>query len=184
MSVTVILFCVSVPVLSEQITDTHPRLSTAFSSLMMALSAAIFRVPIACTIVTMELSASGIAATASATANMSESSTGCFCQILSANTRAEMIIITMASFFPKSSKLTCNGVFLSCVAFMRSAIFPISVCIPVAVTSTVARPYVTSVPEYTILTRSASAASSTMASSVLSTFADSPVSELSLTCNE
>ena len=63
--------------IADLMNATQPRLSTAFNSLMMALSAAIFRVPIACTIVTMELSASRIAATASATANMSESSTGC-----------------------------------------------------------------------------------------------------------
>ena len=46
-SFTVILFWVRVPVLSEQITDTQPRLSTALSSLIMALSSAIFLVPIA-----------------------------------------------------------------------------------------------------------------------------------------
>ena len=57
-------------------TDTHPRLSTAFSSLMTAFSLAIFCVPIACTIVTIELKASGIAATASATANIRESRMG------------------------------------------------------------------------------------------------------------
>ena len=42
---------------------------------MMAFSFAIFCVPIASTIVTIELSASGIAATAKATANIKESKT-------------------------------------------------------------------------------------------------------------
>ena len=44
---TSIRFWVRVPVLSEQITDTQPRLSTAFRSFMMAFSFAIFWVPIA-----------------------------------------------------------------------------------------------------------------------------------------
>jgi len=43
---------------------------------MMAFSFAIFCVPKACTIVTIELNASGIAATASATANIMESRSG------------------------------------------------------------------------------------------------------------
>ena len=57
----------------KQITETQPRLSTAFKSLTIAFSFAIFCVPIACTIVTIEPSASGIAATASATANINAS---------------------------------------------------------------------------------------------------------------
>ena len=43
---------------------------------MMAFSLAIFCVPMASTMVTMELSASGMAATASATANIRESRMG------------------------------------------------------------------------------------------------------------
>ncbi len=66
---TVILFWVSVPVLSEQMTVMLPRPSTAYSFLTMAFFWAIFCVPRANTIVTMELSASGIAATARETAN-------------------------------------------------------------------------------------------------------------------
>ena len=69
------MFWVRVPVLSEQMTDTEPKLSTALRFLMMAFSFAIFCVPIASTIVTIELSASGIAATAKATANIKESKT-------------------------------------------------------------------------------------------------------------
>ena len=53
-------------------------LSTAFKSLMIACSLAIFWVPMAWTMVTMELNASGIAATARATANINASSTGSF----------------------------------------------------------------------------------------------------------
>ena len=46
-SFTVILFLVRVPVLSEHTTETHPRLSTAFKSFIMAFSLAILLVPIA-----------------------------------------------------------------------------------------------------------------------------------------
>ena len=56
--------------------ETEPRLSTAFSSFMMAFWRAIFWVPMACTMVTMEDRASGMAATARATANIKESSHG------------------------------------------------------------------------------------------------------------
>ena len=59
--------------MSEQITETQPKDSTAESSLITAISFAIRWVPIAWTIVTMELNASGIAATARATENSSES---------------------------------------------------------------------------------------------------------------
>ena len=106
----------------------------------MALSSAILLVPIACTIVTIELNASGIAATANATANIKESSTGSFCHNLRPNTKTLIVIITIASFLLKSSKLTCNGVFLFFVLFISVAILPISVSIPVPVTSIFALP--------------------------------------------
>ena len=94
------------PVLSEHITDTQPRLSTAFNCLIIAFSFAILRVPIAWTIVTIELNASGIAATASATANIIESSIGILRTRHKANTSPHIIIIIMASFLLKSSRLT------------------------------------------------------------------------------
>ena len=48
---------------------------------------------------------SGIAATAKATANISESITGCFCHILRPNTSRLITTTIIASFFPKSSRL-------------------------------------------------------------------------------
>lgn len=51
---TVILFCVSVPVLSEQMTDTEPKPSTACNLRIMAFSRDIFCVPNESTIVTIE----------------------------------------------------------------------------------------------------------------------------------
>ena len=107
---------------------------------MIACSFAIFWVPMACTMVTMEPSASGMAATASATANISASSRGIRRYRLSRNTTAQTIIMSIASFLLKSSRLTCSGVFFSFVSFIRLAILPISVCIPVPVTSTTPRP--------------------------------------------
>ena len=160
MSCTVILFCVSVPVLSEHITDTQPKDSTADKFLIIACSLAIFCVPIACTIVTIELNASGIAATASATANKSES-ISCMPFISSAtNTTAHITSIPAASHLLKLSRLLCSGVFFCPVSFIREAIFPISVSIAVDVTTTSARPYVTRLPEYTILILSANGVSS------------------------
>ena len=53
--------------------DTHPSPSTARKFLIMAFCFAILEVPIAKEMVTMEDNASGIAATAKATANMRES---------------------------------------------------------------------------------------------------------------
>ena len=60
----VISLRVRVPVLSEQITETEPRVSTAGSRRTIARSAAIARVPIASTIVMIAGRPSGIAATA------------------------------------------------------------------------------------------------------------------------
>ena len=150
----------------------------------MAFSFAIFCVPKACTIVTIEPSASGIAATASATANISASSS-CICRYNpSANTIIEIMIISIASFFENLSRLSLSGVFLSFERFIRSAIRPISVSIPVAVTTTSALPYVTRLPEYTIFILSASAVFSSSTHLLFSIFTDSPVSELSFTCSE
>ena len=70
------------------------------------------------------------------------------------------------------------------VSFIRTAIFPISVFIPVAVTTATARPEVTREPENTMLVLSASATAPSFALTApvcFSTPRDSPVRELSLT---
>ena len=66
--VAVIAFVVNVPVLSLQITDVHPNVSTLGNVLTIAFCFAIFLVPSARHVVTTAGSPSGIAATASATA--------------------------------------------------------------------------------------------------------------------
>ena len=140
MSSTVILFWVRVPVLSEQITETEPKDSTAAKFLIMAFSLAIFCVPIACTMVTIELKASGIAATAKATAKRSASIIGWPRQICKPSTMAQMIKIAVASLDENLSSETWSGVRRSLVSFIKEAILPISVFIPVPVTNTLARP--------------------------------------------
>ena len=64
-STTVILFCVSVPVLSEQMIWVQPRVSTAVSFLMIACFCDIRVTPSERSTVTTAASPSGIAATAS-----------------------------------------------------------------------------------------------------------------------
>ena len=107
---------------------------------MIACSLAIFWVPIACTIVTIEPRASGIAATASATANIIASRSGISRYIDRPNTSAQTARIRYDSFFPKSSNAICSGVFFSFALFKSPAILPISVFIAVSVTKTSALP--------------------------------------------
>ena len=134
-------FWVRVPVLSEQMTCTAPRLSTALSSLMTAFCLAIFWVPMASTMVTMEERASGMAATAKATANMRESRIPMWLRKRdNRKTAAQMMRMMTASLPEKSSRLFCRGVFRCWVWFIKAAMRPISVPIPVAVTTMTARP--------------------------------------------
>ena len=63
-----IWFVVNVPVLSEQITEVHPKVSTDGSFLTIAFCFAIFLVPSAKHVVITAGKPSGIAATANATA--------------------------------------------------------------------------------------------------------------------
>ena len=108
---------------------------------MMAFSFAIFWVPKDSTMVTMELSASGMAATARATANKKAFITfSCRRNTLTPNNTAQMIRMPMESFLPNWSRLTWSGVFFSSVLFSSAAILPISVSMPVAVTRNRARP--------------------------------------------
>ena len=53
---------------------------------------------------------------------------------------AQMAMMTMASLAEKLSRLCCRGVLRCWVWFIRAAILPSSVSMPVPVTSTVARP--------------------------------------------
>ena len=72
------MFWVRVPVLSEQMTEAQPRVSTAGSFLTMALRLTMRCTPRASTMVTMAGRPSGMAATARETAVMNISRRG-FC---------------------------------------------------------------------------------------------------------
>ena len=98
------MFCVSVPVLSEQIMETQPKPSTARKFFIIAFSSAILEVPIAREMVTIEDRASGIAATARATANMRESSMGIDLYMLRKNTAIHIDIIITERFLPNLSR--------------------------------------------------------------------------------
>ena len=76
-STTVIRFCVSVPVLSEQMIWVHPRVSTAVSFRMIACFLDILVTPMESTMVTTAASPSGMAATARLTAIINVSMTVC-----------------------------------------------------------------------------------------------------------
>ena len=86
--------------------DAPPRVSTAGSFFTMAFLAAILLVPTAITMVTIDASASGIAATARATANMKASMKSAFLIMLSANIPTDMNVIPIPSFLLKSSSLS------------------------------------------------------------------------------
>ena len=129
----------------------------------------------------MELKASGIAATASATANINALLIFSPRNTLIANRIPQNIRIRMESFFPKSSRFAWSGVCFSEVDFRSPAIFPTSVCIPTFVTTALPRPYVTKLPENSIFVRSPSGASSKIMSILFSTARLSPVRALSST---
>ena len=148
---------------------------------MIACSLAIFCVPKERTIVTIELKASGIAATARATANINALPIFSPRNTLIANRIPQNIRIKMESFLPNSSRFTCNGVCFSEVDFKSPAIFPTSVCIPVSVITALPRPYVTKLPENTILVRSPRGTSAGRVSRSFSTARLSPVRALSST---
>ena len=139
-------------------------------------------VPIACTMVTIEPNASGIAATARATANIRDSSIGVLRYKLRIKTNAQISMIIAARRLPNWSKLTCRGVFFSSAAFIIAAIFPISVSMPVAVTTALALPPVMREPEKIMLLCSAKGTGELLkVSDCFSTLSDSPVRELSFT---
>ena len=85
---TRISFCVSVPVLSEQITLAVPRVSTAGSCRIIACFLAIFCTPYASVNVTITVKVSGTAATAKEIEVMNISRSGSPCNSPITNTKA------------------------------------------------------------------------------------------------
>ncbi|OQA17492.1 MAG: hypothetical protein BWY63_02383 [Chloroflexi bacterium ADurb.Bin360] len=150
--VTVMRFSVSVPVLSEQITVTEPRVSTACSLRIKACRCTISRMPSARLMVTTAAKPSGTAAIARPTAIMKAST---MVSIVSAlmpcartplrstlktKTTPQMINAPMPSVLPSWSRRICSGVDSSSMVCSISAIKPICVCIPVLTTTPCPRP--------------------------------------------
>ncbi len=136
----VIWFWVKVPVLSEQITEALPRVSTAGNLLIIAFFFTIRCTPMARTIVTIAGRPSGIAETASATAIMKISMT--FMPSIKPIIKMTAHIPRAKSprYLPSTASRCCKGVCLSLAASRSLAILPISVCIPVAVITARALP--------------------------------------------
>ena len=91
------------PVLSEQMYETEPRVSTAGSFLIRAFCLTMFFAPMARAIVITAGNASGIAATARLMAVKSISATGSPLISPATNTMAHMTRIAMASLLPKTA---------------------------------------------------------------------------------
>ena len=169
-------FCVSVPVLSEQMVLTEPSVSTAGRRRISALKSAMRRAPMASSTVTTAGSASGMAATARlmAVINMVKG--------FSPRSRprpkmpAQTTSTTRDSCLLKVARRCCKGVLRSSASFIRLATLPSSVPMPVATTTPCARPLVTVVSLYAMLMRSPSARSLPCRVAVFfSTVTDSPV---------
>ena len=126
----------------------EPKVSTAGSFLMIACFSAISFVPTESTIVTIEDNASGMAATATAIANINELKIKSFkfpptlypLKTSTLKITAAIIIIIIPNFFPKLSSLTCKGVCFVPALSRSVATLPTSVFIPVAVTIMVPLP--------------------------------------------
>ena len=138
--VTFMRFCVSVPVLSEQMTSALPKVSTAGSLRIIVFFLAIRCIPIASTIVTIAGSPSGIAATARLTEVINIGNGGCLRKSPIPKIIPQIINAPMPSSLPVSPSFFCKGVSRSSCSAKRAAICPISVAMPVAVTATVPLP--------------------------------------------
>ena len=143
---TVISFLVRVPVLSEQMTDVLPSVSTMGSRRTSALRLTIRRTPIASEIVTTAGSASGTAATASAMPNRNISMTGRPRARPMTMTSATTASAALPSVAPRRSRFSCRGVRLASTVSTIRAMRPNSVDMPVDTTRAWPRPRATSVP--------------------------------------
>ena len=158
-STTVILFWVRVPVLSEQMTPAQPRVSTAGRRLTMALRRTIRCTPRARTMVTMAGSPSGMAATARETAVRNMSSRSFPWRSPTPNMTAQTHRHRKERLLEISPIFRWRGVSPSPSSRSIPAMRPISVRIPVSVTTQTPRPPVTTVPERTMFFRSPRAVS-------------------------
>mmetsp|Transcript_25690 Transcript_25690/g.46523 ORF Transcript_25690/g.46523 Transcript_25690/m.46523 type:complete len:280 (-) Transcript_25690:749-1588(-) len=143
-----ISFLVSVPVLSEQMTVTDPRVSTAGRARMMAFCLAMLETAQAYVSVTMASRPSGIIPTAQTSAMVTESmgSSPVYKYATRKVTRAAHMMKT-ASHLEIWSICSSTLVFLLSTLLTRALMVPIWVKSPVAMTSPVPAPWATSVAE-------------------------------------
>jgi len=131
---------VNVPVLSEQMVVTDPRVSTAGSLRMRAFRRIMRCAPRARQMVTMAGNPSGTAATARATAMMNISSTAPPSSKPSTKTRPTRTKQAMASHLPSSAILRWSGVLSSDTCCNMPAMLPNCVLMPVSTTTAAPRP--------------------------------------------
>ena len=143
---TVILFSVTVPVLSVQITEAQPSVSTACRRLTSAFRASILRVASASAMVTVAGSPSGIAAIATVMPVMSMARGGSPRRMPARNTSPQTARQMTASTLPSSPRRFCSGVRSWEISVSIAEICPICVRLPVAMISASALPRVTDVP--------------------------------------
>ena len=136
----VMRFWVSVPVLSEHMTEALPKVSTAGRLRMMAFFLTRRCTPMDRTMVTMAGRPSGIAETASETAVMKISIAGMPFASPTTKMTAQAARARTPRYFPSCASFACSGVCPCSSLSSKSAIFPISVSIPVAVTTAAAVP--------------------------------------------
>ncbi len=142
---TVIRFWVRVPVLSVQITWVQPSVSTAVSFRMMALRLERLVTPMESTMVTTAARPSGTAATARLTASMKVFRIDALLKLplrsrSNTKTNAQMASTPMLSTLLSWFSFCWSGVASSRVLARVPAILPISVFMPVAVTTPSPRP--------------------------------------------
>ncbi len=152
---TVISFWVSVPVLSEQIVDTEPSVSTAAILRVIARRWAICCTPSASVMVTSAGRPSGIAATAKPmVAEMSSRPPRPWTSQPTSIMKTPMPRMSQASVMPNLPRVRASGVWSDSASLIMVWMRPISVFTPVPVTTAVPVPATTSVPENSMEVRS------------------------------
>ena len=169
-------FCVKVPVLSEQMKVTEPKVSTDGRRRISAFCDTMRRAPSASSTVTTAGSASGIAATARLMAVKIISTGSSPRSTPATKTSAQIAITTSANRLPKAARRNCSGVLRSASRSSKPATLPNSVAMPVATTRPRPRPCVAVVPLKPMLSRSPRACALPVSVALcFSTVTDSPV---------
>ena len=172
------------PVLSVQIKVTAPNVSTAGKFLIKTCCLSILLAPSAREIVITAGKASGTAATAKLNAVSAMVMKGCPCRTPASKTIMHTHKIANTKYLLKELRRTCSGVLACFARSNKFAMRPISVLIPLATTTPLPFPKVTTLPLKARLLLSPNASFGESNGSVcLVTASDSPVSVDSSICN-